>query len=94
MKKYEIREENTVDLWFNEDGHEGELLITYGGENPKDSPYNSYNFNKIDVKNVEQIIDEMLGVLGRDIENWHTYNVVIHWGVHNWRFTNDYNIID
>ena len=90
MKKT-IRENGTIDIWVNKDGYEGKILITYNG-NDIEQGFNSWDLNNIN--NAEKLLDEMLGVLGRDIENWHTYNVIIHWGVHNWRFTNDYNIID
>lgn len=90
MKKT-IRENGTVDIWINKDGYEGKILITYNG-NDIEQGFNSWDLNNIN--NAEKLLDEFMGVLGRDIENWHTYNIVIHWGVHNWSFTNDYNICE
>lgn len=90
MKKYNIREEGTLDLWINMDGHEGKILTTYNGDNTQETICNEWDLNN--VKNAEQLLDEFMGVLGRDIRNWHTMDIVLHWGVHTWKFVNNYNI--
>ena len=92
MKKYKIRQDGTIDLWINMDGFGGKVLVTYNGLNPLEESYNEYDLSKIN--NAENFLDEVLGVLGRDVKNWHTYDIVIHWGVHNWKFINNRNVYD
>ena len=42
--------------------------------------------------NVEETLDWFMGFIGRDTQNWFRYDVVIHWGVHEWKFYNARNI--
>lgn len=92
------KDEGTLDLWVNYEprwtfGGEDtkwELIATFNGETPENSEAYRFTFDKDPVK----AIDEFMGVLGRDVENWHNMDIVIHWGVHTWKFINNHNVTD
>lgn len=51
----------------------------------------------IDLKqeeNIEKGLDWLMGLIGRDTQNWFHKDIVIHWGVHQWKFYNARNISD
>ena len=49
---------------------------------------------KLHGDNVEAGLDEVMGILGRDTQNWWYKDIVLHWGVNTWKFYNARNISD
>ena len=86
----------TLDLWINNEDHwtfgnediKWEIIATYNGEDP--SKGEAYRFT-LD-RNPVQALNEFMGHVGRDTENWFFKDIVIHWGVHTWKFYNSKNI--
>ena len=87
----------TLDLWLNDEDHwtfgkdeetKWEVIATYDGKNP--SEMEAYRFT-LD-KNPIQAIDELMGYIDRDTQNWGFRDLVIHWGVHTLKFYNAKNI--
>ena len=87
----------TLDLWLNDEEHwnfgkdeetKWEVIATYNGESPSVSE--AYRFT-LD-KNPVQALDELMGYIDRDTQNWFFKDLVIHWGVHTLKFYNAKNI--
>ncbi len=87
----------TLDLWINDEDHwtfgkdketKWEIIATYDGKKPNEGYAWMMTFDKDPVK----AFDEVLGYIGRDTENWSYHDIVIHWGVHTWKFINSKNI--
>lgn len=87
----------TLDLWINDEEHwefgsnketKWEIIATYNGENPSKSE--AYRFT-LD-RNPVQALDELMGYIDRDTQNWGFKDLVIHWGVHTLKFYNSKNI--
>lgn len=54
----------------------------------------AYAINLKECNDIEKAIDEIMGILGRDTQNWFHNDIVIHWGVNTWTFYNARNISD
>lgn len=80
------KEEGTLDFWICPEGKEDRIVITLDGK-----PIEEYAF---DMPITPQAIDNYMGAFGRDVENWYHKDIVIHWGVHSWKFHNAYNITE
>lgn len=95
-----VRQEKygTLDLWINPEG-EGStfgdnkklnIVATYNGEAINHSQ--AYSCSLQDCKNVEEMLDWLMGYIDRDTQNWYYKDLVIHWGVHTLKFVNEKNI--
>lgn len=49
---------------------------------------------KLNGDNIEKGLDEIMGLLGRDTQNWFHKDIILHWGIHEWKFYNSKNISD
>lgn len=92
------KEYGTLDLWVNNEEHwkfgneetTWQIIATYNGKDPKEGE--AYRIT-LDKKPTEAL-DALLGYIGRETENWGFKDIVIHWGVHTWKFVNDRNITE
>lgn len=90
------QEYGTLDLWINDEDHwtfgkdefKYEIIATYNGESPETSETYRITLDK----NPIEALDYLMGYIGRDVENWGYKDIVIHWGVHTWKFYNSKNI--
>ena len=86
----------TLDLWINNEDHwtfgnedtKWEIIATYNGDSPSKCEAYRFTLDKDPIK----ALDELMGRIGRDVENWYYKDLVIHWGVHTWKFYNAYNV--
>lgn len=81
-----IRKEGTLDFWICPEGKEDRIIVTLDGK-----PIEEYSN---DMPITPEVIDNYMGTFGRDVENWYHKDIVIHWGVHTWKFCNNYNITE
>lgn len=88
----------TLDLWINDEKHwefgnsknKFQIIATLNGQNP-DSGY-AYMIT-LD-EEPTKALDDFMGYISRDTQNWGYRDIVIHWGVHTWKFYNKHNITD
>lgn len=81
-----VKEERygTLDIWVCPKGAEDRIVITSNGK-----PIEQFECNMpINPK----ALDNYMGMFGRDVENWYYKDIVIHWGVHQWKFYNSKNV--
>lgn len=71
------------DKWDNENN----IVVSYDNENPSFSM-------KLNGEHIEEQIDYLMGLLGRDTRNWGHADIILHWGNHTWKFYNEMNISD
>lgn len=64
------------------------LVASYDGEQL------AYSIDLKEENNIEKGIDWFMGHFGRDTQNWFHKDIIIHWGVHTWKFYNAKNISD
>ena len=93
-----VKEERygTLDLWINPEGegssygdnHKFHIIVTYDGK-----PITQFaHAICLDKGDPEQILDSLMGLIDRDTQNWYYKDLIIHWGVHTLKFTNNKNI--
>lgn len=49
---------------------------------------------KLNGENVEKGLDEVMSIFGRDTQNLFHKDIILHWGVHTWKFYNGRNVSD
>lgn len=90
-------EYGTLDLWINNEEHwkfgkddklTWQIIVTYNGESPEKGEAYRITLDEHPTK----ALDELMGYIGRDVENWYYKDIVLHWGVHTWKFYNSKNI--
>ncbi len=68
------------------------------GDNTLSASYDddqlAYAINLKEENNIEEGLNWFMGNIGRDTQNWFHKDIVIHWGVHQWKFYNARNISD
>ena len=75
-------------IYINSDKFTKDQITLLASYDNKDVAY-SIDLAKGDV---EEGLDWFMGFIGRDTQNWFHHDVVIHWGVHEWKFYNARNI--
>ena len=76
----------TVDVWICPEGFPDRVVITYNGAPVEE--------RSMDMPVTVEALENFMGVFGRDIENWGFKDLVIHWGVHTWKFCNCRNMVE
>jgi len=91
--------EGTVDFWINYEGNVGMLkndkqhiIMTYNGESPEKCCALTIPLGNKDDATIEETLDCLMGYISRDTRNWYSKDIVIHWGIHTWKFVNEQNI--
>ena len=77
----------SLDLWINPEG-EYNIVATYDGESPDNYVW-GIALNDLSSEKLIKEIDWIMGVIGRDTQNYFFKDIVIHWGVHTWKFINE-----
>ena len=54
----------------------------------------AYSINLKSGEDIGDCIDWFMGHIGRDTQNWFNYDIIIHWGINEWKFYNSKNISD
>lgn len=88
--------QGTLDVWVNYEGEVSRyndtryhIITTYNGESPEEGMVASMSLKG---DTIEQALDELMKYISRDTQNWSNKDIVIHWGVHTWKFMNEHNI--
>jgi hypothetical protein len=101
MEKFELarisKRYGTMDIYVNDeekskelfkDGKLRHIIVYYNGE----FAYTYHNYETKTFDDITKILDDFMGVFDRDTQNWSFMNIVIHWGIHTLKFTNNNNI--
>lgn len=97
-----VRQNNgTLDIWINYDNDIAKLdnnkmhvITTYNGEKPEHEVSCGLCLGNQDDETIEKQLNWLMGIIGRDTQNWFIKDIVIHWGVHTWKFYNKQNVVD
>lgn len=82
----EICDDGDLHIYINSDeftNANNAIVVSYDGKQL------AYALETTDDK---KNIDWLMGLLGRDTQNWFHKNIVIHWGVNTWKFYNARNV--
>lgn len=78
-------------IYINSDKFTNEnntIVVSYDNEQL------SYSIDLKQESNIEDGLDWLMGLIGRDTQNWFHKDIVIHWGINVWKFFNAKNICD
>lgn len=102
MEKFDLarisKRYGTIEIYVNseekskeifKDGKLRHIIVCYNGEL---SYYYNNDYETRTFEDITKILDDFMGVFDRDTQNWSYMNVVIYWGVHTLRFTNNNTI--
>jgi hypothetical protein len=102
MEKFDLarisKRYGTMDIYVNDeekskeifkDGELRHIIVCYNGEL---AYYYNNDYETRTFDDITKILDDFMGVFDRDTQNWSYMNIVIHWGVHTLKFTNNNNI--
>lgn len=87
----------TLDLWINPEGQtlgdeQLHIVASFNGTPIETEQAYSLGLGNSNDEDTAKKLDWLLGLIGRDTQNYFFKDIVIHWGVHTWKFINEKNI--